>query len=327
MFTKKDNSIKVYKQSHLGEQYKEYDDKKAYATLSLNGSSKEEALALCKDKSVRDMMFGITALGASVGANSANLKGCGFLGLKGVRQYKENLRNRDSLSVRLMYDFSSLFEANENKLSILGNIAYELRLGDTVDTALNVIGNDYGEGKSQHNVSRLEEAMYMNFREIIKFYGDNGILPKLFLRRPDNFGTEVMLTCPYTAEIDVNGSCTRVVVGYRLIDKENKRYDFIINKGSSEGVDKQILQKFKVVGRGNDEEYTLNGRVFDGNNLVGYTAVHSINGATENVNIGRAMAIGLCGRGLIPACSVDAANNTIKFKSGNIGNLPKVAVN
>lgn len=323
---RKDDQIKVYKQSQLGEQYKKYDEKQAYATLLTSGCNKEEALVSCKDKSVRDMLFGITALGASVGANSANLKGCGFLGLKGVRQYKENFRNRDAISVRLMYAIAKLFDSNVNKLSVLGNIAYELRLGDNVETALNVIRCDYGSGKSQHNVSRLEEAMYMNFREIIKFYGDNGILPKLFLRKPDNFGTEVMLTCPYNAEVDVNGRDTQVVVGYRLIDRENKRYDFIIDKGSSEGVDQQILRSFKVVGRGNDEEYALTGRAFDGNNLVGYTALHTINGQSENVNIGRMMAVGLCGRGLIPACSVDTTNNILKFKSGNIGNLPKVVV-
>lgn len=324
MFIKKDNSIKVTDTAKLGDSYKKYDEKKVYNTLFSAGSSKEKAIELSKDKSVRDMLFGLTVLWASAGATNANLKGSGFLGLKGIKPLKENIGNRESLTNRCMYAVQSLFEGGQNKLSVLGNIAYELRLGDTIETAIKVLEEDDKDYYSQHRSLIFDQSTYMNFRELIKFYGDNGILPKLFLRRPDNFGTEVMLTCPYTA---IDGNYNKIPVGYRLVDRENKRYDFIINKGSSEGVDKQILQKFKVVGRGNDEEYTLNGRVFDGNNLVGYTAVHSINGATENVNIGRAMAIGLCGRGLIPDCGVDAANNTIKFKSGNIGNLPKVSVN
>lgn len=187
------------------------------------------------------------------------------------------------------------------------------------------VGAMYPSITDESKIEVITEALKI-MRDTLTFFGEVGSIPRLYLEKPDKFGTDVILVGTYEGYIEGVGAepGRTQQFGCRLKDKAGNRYDFILPINNHNNAPSLVMKEYNIVGRGRDEEYLPIKRIYDGDKLCGYIVKHTIDDQSREELMGRAVALGVCARGLIPTCSVDKSSNVLRGRQIKMGDLPKI---
>lgn len=301
--------------NELNRLYSEFRSKKSYEAidgfckLSSNRLNRESVISFCKSTTNSEVLV---------------------VGSTFLHYYLGNIVKNSTQSVKIITaeKLSEVDNALQRLTSIKptrGVVANFYRVLGFIEITKKSVGNMYPNIIDESSIETMTEVMKL-MRDTLTFFGEVGSIPRIYLEKPDKFGHDVILVGTYEGYIE--GAGTQLgrtqQYGCRIKDKAGNRYDFILPINNHNNAPNLVMQEYNIVGRGRDEEYLPIRRIYDGDKLCGYIVKHTIDDQSREEPMGRAVALGVCARGLIPTCSVDKSSNVLRGRQIRMGDLPKI---